>query len=179
VSNGLVEFFLFAKSIQLLVASAITFPCQGVFNFIIFIRPRYISIRNARPDLSRLGVIGEAIWNPSQCHKDSTAASATTSSNVCRWYEYLNVRRWFGGEKNAHNNNNGVSSCVIQFSHAQSNVSENRPTPPSATNLSHTDSYKENVSAPDKSFLHEMPEQSIDSVGSVVNDDEMSSKQNT
>jgi hypothetical protein len=68
---------------------------------------------------------------------------------------------------------------VIQFSHEQSNVSENRPAPSSATNLSHTDSYKENVSAPDKSFLHEMPEQSTYSVGSVVNDDEMSSKQNT
>jgi hypothetical protein len=44
--------------------SSISFPLQGFFNFLIFIRPRYITARRRHPDKTRIGTLLHAIWYP-------------------------------------------------------------------------------------------------------------------
>jgi hypothetical protein len=41
-----------------------SYPMQGVLNFIIFIRPKYLRIRTLNTETSFIVALGEAIWNP-------------------------------------------------------------------------------------------------------------------
>jgi hypothetical protein len=47
------------------VINAIFLPSQGIFNFLVFIRPRYGSIRRAFPDNSRWWALCEAVLHSS------------------------------------------------------------------------------------------------------------------
>jgi hypothetical protein len=43
----------------------IAFPSQGLCNFLIYIRPRYLTVRKSQPRIGRLRALMEAVWYPS------------------------------------------------------------------------------------------------------------------
>jgi hypothetical protein len=43
---------------------SIAFPLQGLFNFLVFIRPKYAEVRKCDPNLPCIGAVGKADWNP-------------------------------------------------------------------------------------------------------------------
>jgi hypothetical protein len=57
--------------------SSIGLPSQGFFNFLIFIRPRYITSRKRFPDKTRFGSLLHAIWFPTgQKHHQNWSSCA-------------------------------------------------------------------------------------------------------
>jgi hypothetical protein len=49
---------------QIDVLIALFLPSQGFFNFIIFIRPRFSSLRRNSPQSSRLWTLYQTVWSP-------------------------------------------------------------------------------------------------------------------
>jgi hypothetical protein len=57
--------------------ASISFPMQGLLNFMIYIYPRYIATRGTHPHRCCFYVLKEAVWNPS----GSSNAASTRKSN--------------------------------------------------------------------------------------------------
>jgi hypothetical protein len=47
------------------VISSFAFPLQGLCNFLVYIFPRYCTVRKSRPNLCCCSALVQAIWNPS------------------------------------------------------------------------------------------------------------------
>lgn len=58
--------------------TAFFFPLQGLFNFMIFIRPRYLSKREANTEKGRWFSLREAVWNPAGRRQSSSRGSSNT-----------------------------------------------------------------------------------------------------
>jgi hypothetical protein len=91
------QLYLFVSS-QLIVMGSLAFPSQGTLNFLVFIRPRYLKARKANPNLSCLGAIREAIWNPTGSKGAQGEKTTHTRMGVIK--SFCN---WMVGRKDEHN----------------------------------------------------------------------------
>jgi hypothetical protein len=64
------------KQFWLTALGLVFFPIQGLFNFLIYLRPRYLSIRDSYPDVGRWFAFKEAIWYPEAEREERNARSS-------------------------------------------------------------------------------------------------------
>lgn len=98
------------------VLQALLTPLTGCFNLIIFLRPRYIRLREKNPAMSRCGAIREAYVSQ---FDDGKRATTTTSSSV------VNRSHWNGGSiafGRPNNNNNNKSQVSIPSTSSMNSV---------------------------------------------------------
>ena len=57
------------KNFWISALAVIFLPIQGLFNFLIFIRPRFLAIRQ-KTSISRFSTLVEAVWYPVDAHSD-------------------------------------------------------------------------------------------------------------
>lgn len=79
------EYDFFGKHFWITVFGVTFFPLQGLWNFLIYIRPRYLSLRERCPDISRLDAIYQTVWNPVTSSSDCSSSCITQrngSSNL-------------------------------------------------------------------------------------------------
>lgn len=57
------------------------YPSQGFFNCIIFVRPRYLRVREVRPEKGRWWAVRDAIWNPSAKYQRKSTSGFQNSSS--------------------------------------------------------------------------------------------------
>ena len=65
---------LFTTWFPVLVLNAVFLPLQGLFNFLIFLRPRYNQWRQKEPLATRLWALKNALWNPSRSYRSMAAS---------------------------------------------------------------------------------------------------------
>jgi hypothetical protein len=75
-------FDVLGKHFWITVLAVTIFPMQGLFNFLIYIRPIYTSIRRNFPDSGRWHAIREAVWRPFATPLERTRRALSHSAMV-------------------------------------------------------------------------------------------------
>jgi hypothetical protein len=91
--------------------SSIGLPLQGFFNFLIFIRPRYITSRRRHPNNTRVGTLLQAIWWPmgQKDHQDrSPCLFCERLGHIFSRTNLGNIVDKQNGEKSAHGDTNAA-----------------------------------------------------------------------
>jgi hypothetical protein len=103
--------------------SSIAFPLQGVVNFVIYIRPRYMTVRKLHPELRCFSVLVQAVWNPTGPRKKSNKKAKS-------WCSCNRILRKFGLFQGEHGGNQYSSAGEVVMGSVF--VSNNGHTPSSA-----------------------------------------------
>lgn len=71
---------LFVWSVFMTILS----PCQGFWNLLVYVRPRYISLRKRDPQMSRFYILRSAIFQPANTNTNTRSSSNTRRTAISK-----------------------------------------------------------------------------------------------